>query len=115
MTARLLLDEMYPPALAEQLREHGHDVLAVAALPDLVGSADDQVLEAATGAGRCLVTENVRDFAVLTRRTAHSGVLFVAGVRWPRSPGGIKRLAEAISALIACGQLPGPGGTGWLS
>ncbi len=34
---KLLLDEMYPRRLAEQLRAEGHDVVAVVELPDLVG------------------------------------------------------------------------------
>ncbi len=48
MSARLLLDEMYPPTLAALLREQGHDVLAVAGLLELAGTADDVVLDAAT-------------------------------------------------------------------
>jgi hypothetical protein len=46
MSSRLLLDEMYPPALAASLRDQGHDVLAGAALPELAGRPDDMVLDA---------------------------------------------------------------------
>lgn len=72
-----LLDEMYPPMLADALHDKGHDVLAIAASAELVGSDDATVLDVATGDGRCLVTENVRDFAMLVRHTSHAGVLFV--------------------------------------
>lgn len=115
MTPRLLLDEMYPPTPADLLCAHGHDAVAVVAMPDLAGSPDDAVLETAAASSRCLVTENVRDFAVLTQRISHSGLLFVNGRRWPRTPGGIKRLADAISAMISHNQFPAAGETRWLT
>ncbi|MGH3913828.1 MAG: DUF5615 family PIN-like protein, partial [Pseudonocardiaceae bacterium] len=80
----LLLDEMYPPALAEKLRAQGHDVLAVAEDFDLVGSDDEAVLAYAIAAQRCLVTENVRDFAALAKHTTHYGLLLTHPRRWPR-------------------------------
>ena len=115
MSSRLLLDEMYPPALAASLRDRGHDVLAVAGLPELAGSPDDIVLNAAAGGGRCLVTENVRDFAVLARQMSHGGLLFVNADRWPRTPGALKRLADALSRFVAQARVPGPGEVSWLS
>lgn len=54
MTARLLLDEMYPPLLADTLRDKGHDVLAVAASTELTGADDATVLDAAAADTRCL-------------------------------------------------------------
>ena len=115
MTACLLLDEMYPPALAEMLDQAGHDATAVAASGEVAGRPDAVVLEAAARAGRCLVTENVRDFAVLIRHTQHGGVVFVNARRWPRSPGGIKRLAEALGQMISASLAPGPGEVRWLT
>jgi uncharacterized protein with PIN domain len=115
MTSRLMLDEMYPPALAKMLRDRGHDVVAVAEMPGLAGSPDEAVLDAATRDGRCLVTENVRDFAVLARYTSHGGMLFVSAERWPRTPAAIKRLADALSQVMAAARVPGPSGVGWLS
>jgi hypothetical protein len=115
MTSRLLLDEMYPPILAGMLRDQGHDVVAVAAMPELAGSPDEAVLDAATGDVRCLVTENVRDFAVLARYMTHAGLLFVSAERWPRTPAAIKRLADALGQVVATDQVPGPGEVRWLS
>ena len=89
MSPRLLLDEMYPPALAELLRDQGH--------------------------ARCLVTENVRDFAILARHTSHGGLLFVNAKRWPRTPAAIKRLADALGQVADAARVPGPGEVGWLS
>jgi Domain of unknown function (DUF5615) len=115
MTSRLLLDEMYPPALAAMLRDRGYDVVAVAAMPELAGSPDEAVLHAATSDGRCLVTENVHDFAVLARYTSHGGLLFVNAERWPRTPAAIKRLADALGQLMSSVRMPGPGEVRWLS
>jgi hypothetical protein len=110
-----MLDEMYPPVLAAMLRDQGHDVLAVAAMPGVAGSPDEAVLDAASSDNRCLVTENIRDFAVLARHTSHCGVLFVDARRWPRTPAAIKRLADALGQAIVTAQVPGPGGVNWLS
>ncbi len=115
MTSRLMLDEMYPPSLAEMLRDQGHDVLAVAGLPDLAGSPDEAVLDAAVRDARCLVTENIRDFAILARHTSHCGLLFINAERWPRTPAAIKRLADALAQAISTARVPGPGEIRWLS
>jgi len=115
VTVRLLLDEMYPRRLAELLRELGHDVVAVVAEPDLAGAEDDTVLAAAVAEGRCLVTENVRDFAVLVGHTAHAGVLYVHGRRWSRAPAGIQHLAAALDKAISDGHLPATDGVDWLA
>lgn len=79
---KLLLDEMLPPVIAEQLRDREHDVVAVAERDDLVGCEDREVFEAALAESRAVVTENVPDFMRLDRsfRAAgrdHHGLLFV--------------------------------------
>lgn len=113
MTVRLLLDEMYPPTLADILCQHGHDVVAVVAIAELIGLDDRAVLDAATVDDRCLVTENIRDFAVLIRHTSHGGVLFVHGQRWPRTRSGIHRLATALDHAIFEKQVPCSNGSAW--
>ncbi|HEX5494604.1 MAG TPA: DUF5615 family PIN-like protein [Mycobacteriales bacterium] len=115
MTVRLLLDEMYPPALADVLNQRGYDVLAVATMLDLVGVDDQTVLAAATADRRCLVTENVRDFASLARYVNHNGVLLVNGKRWRRTRDGVHRLATAMDKAVINGHLPGAGEVGWLA
>jgi len=115
VTARLLLDEMYPPLLAGMLRDKGHDVLAVAASTELTGTDDASVLDTAAADSRCLVTENVRDFAVLARYTTHAGLLFANPRRWPRTPDGIPQLAAVLHDMISNGNLPGEGEARWLS
>jgi hypothetical protein len=41
--ARLLLDEMFSPAVAAELRALGHDVIAVADRPDLRSKSDEEI------------------------------------------------------------------------
>ncbi len=96
---RLLLDEMYPPMLADVLCDKGHDVIAVAALAEFVGSDDATILEVASVQGRCLVTENVRDFTALVRDTSHAG--------GPRHPPRVARndsRREWVVAITAVGS-----------
>lgn len=112
---KLLLDEMYPPALSEKLRAQGHDVLAVTADADLVGCDDRAVLAYAGAAQRCVVTENVQDFAVLAGHTAHCGILFVHPRRWRRDGVGIARLAVALEQAERQQGVPGPDETRWLT
>ena len=111
---RLLLDEMYPPVLAEKLRAQSHDVLAIAENPDLIGSNDETVLAQVTAAQRCLVSENVQDFAALAKHTAHHGILLAHPRRWPRDSRGIARLETALDQAMREDRLPGADETHWL-
>ena len=124
MSGRLLLDEMFSPEIAAELVKRGHDAVAVAAEPGLVGLADDQVLEWATEQGRCLVTENVKDFEVLRRAYAaqgrtHAGLLYSGPRRFRRDRrfvgALVVALVVALDKLIAAGQLPRPDDVGWLT
>ena len=112
----LLLDEMYPPALASELCGRGHDV--VAALDVEVGlssRSDDDVLAWAARHNRCVVTENVRDFARLASVMPHAGIVFVSSQRFPRTRSGMGRLLEALDALLAADRVPPRDGVVWLS
>lgn len=87
---RLLLDEMFPPALAVALRDLGHDVVAVKERADLVGSDDENVFAAAQRDARAVVTENVADYvtiAGLHRQEVgnHYGLLLVLKAGLPRA------------------------------
>lgn len=120
MSARLLLDEMFSPQIASELVRRGHDVAAVAADPELAGLPDEQVLEWATSQGRCLVTENVKDYEVLRRAAAaqgstRAGLLYCPARRFPRDRRFAGALVVALDKLLAADQLPGPDGTGWLA
>lgn len=101
---KLLLDEMWSPRIAEQLRRRGHDVEAVAARPDLRGQPDEAVFAVAQSEDRAIVTENVIDYRQLADRAleagrSHSGVIFTSNRMFPRSDG--RTAGRLVSALVA--------------
>jgi hypothetical protein len=100
---KLLLDEMYPPALADALRDVGIDAVTVREL-DLVGRSDLDVLAAAAAHDRAVLTENVADFARICNESLaaghhHAGVLIALSSRFSRRPAGIPPLVKAIHAI----------------
>lgn len=97
---KLLLDEMYPPALADALRTGGIEA-STAAQQGLAGRSDADLLDAAAAGRRVLLTENVADFARLAvERVAggghHPGVLIALSSRFSRRPGGIGAIAASV-------------------
>ena len=103
---KLLLDEMHAPAVAVELRARGHDVVAVKERPELVGLADPDVLTVATREGRAVVTENVKDFAILHQRLTaagahHAGLVFTHHRRFPRAARNhVRGLSEALAVFL---------------
>ena len=86
---RLLLDEHYAPVIAVQLRERGHDVVAVGERPDIIGLSDHELFRVARSERRAIVTENWADFHRELRQSeaselTHHGVLFTSRTRMPR-------------------------------
>jgi len=86
---RLLLDEHYSQVIAEQLRERGHDVIAVTERPDLVGLKDVELFPLMPAERRAIMTENWGDFQRELREAAatgmiHYGVLFTSRRQLPR-------------------------------
>ncbi|MGI8512423.1 MAG: DUF5615 family PIN-like protein [Solirubrobacteraceae bacterium] len=108
---RILLDEMYPAAIAEQLRARGLDVEAVVEAADLRSRSDEEVFAVAQSARRSVVTENVRDFLALAAEHAaadegHCGLILLDARVYPRgSPRTIGRMVTALAALLE--QRPG--------
>lgn len=95
----LLLDEMFSPVIAQQLREKGHDVLAVAADPRLRALDDGELYEWARSSGRRLVTENAKDFRPLLWREegkAGPGILLTSSRAFPRSRRSVGFLVTAL-------------------
>lgn len=117
---RLLLDEMYPAALAELLRGVGVDAVTVADFR-LSGAPDHEVFATALVAGRAILTENVADFTrlaaeQLTSGGHHAGLLIALSSRFSRRPAGLRPLAAAVHAVAneilddRVVYLPPPGG-----
>lgn len=97
---------MLSGAIAAQLRARGHDVVAVVEDASLVGLPDEQVLAAATNAGRALVTTNVRDFVPLDQRykassSAHAGLVLVSSKTFPQDRSFIGAVVRALDRLLS--------------
>jgi hypothetical protein len=102
---RLLLDEHYSPEIAAQLRERGHDVIAVGERPELRRLADEVQFAAAPQQRRAIVTENVGDFRPLLATAARAGsanygLVCVSGRRFLRSKKAIGAMVRALDALL---------------
>jgi hypothetical protein len=104
---KLLLDEMWSPDLAIQLRRHGHDVVAVAERPDLRGQPDPAVFATAVAEARAVVTENVADYRPLAEErvrqgATHPGLILTSNRRFPRHDRRTAgRLVVALDALLS--------------
>jgi hypothetical protein len=107
---RLLLDEMWSPAIALELRKRGHDVIA-AKEPEhhgrYGGIPDELVFERAQKDGRTIVTDNVADYEPLVadsekQAVAHHGVVFCPWRQFDRSdPRTTGRMVDALAGLLS--------------
>ena len=102
---RLLLDELYSPKIAQQLRARGHDVVAVKERPELVGLGDAALFDVAAAEQRAIVTENWPHFVRLLEPAAvegtnHYGVLFTSASKLPRSRGTIGGFVRALDQFL---------------
>lgn len=116
---KLLLDEMLPRALAEQLRSRGHDVLAVTEDQSLRGLPDKELLEAAYGQERAVVTYNRDDYLLIdadlrAREAPHADIVIVNSARFPEGvPATLGRLVRSLDSLLA-DPPPWPSFVHWL-
>ncbi|MFI5009790.1 MAG: DUF5615 family PIN-like protein [Solirubrobacterales bacterium] len=103
---RFLLDEMYPQAIAEQLRAGDHDVYAVVERGELRTLPDHEIFAAAQQELRAVVTENIADFARLAsehdrRGHPHHGLILVDPGKYQRGdPRTIGRMVTALDQLL---------------
>jgi hypothetical protein len=102
----LLLDEMFPGAMADQLCAKGHDVRAVVATPAFAGLPDEEVLIGAAEAGRALVTANIKDFMPIDARyratgRRHAGLIMVSTKTFPQNRTYGAAVATALNSLLA--------------
>ena len=103
---KLLLDAMFAPAIAEQLRSREHDVIAAAEVPAFRHLADPELFAAAQAEQRAVVTNNVAHFLALDalyreQRRPHYGLILTSDRRFRRAhAGGIGPLVLALDALL---------------
>ena len=117
--ARLLLDEMFSPVIAAELRDLGHDVIAVADRPDLRAKSDEEIFAWASAERRWVLTENVKDFRPIMLRTLPGGppgcgLLFTSSRAFPRSRKNPGALIRALHAWLTAGPPAPPVTESWL-
>jgi hypothetical protein len=93
---------MYPPAIAQQLRELGHDAEAVAERAELRALDDGAIFTLAQRERRAVVTENIADFSVIAnehdqRGRPHEGLVLVSPSGYPR--GNSRTIGRMVTAL----------------
>jgi Domain of unknown function (DUF5615) len=103
---RLLLDEMFPESMAEQLRAKGYDVRAVVASPEFARLPDEQILVDASEAGRALVTVNIKDFMPLDAQyratsRSHGGLILVSTKTFPQRLAFVPTVTNSLIALLS--------------
>jgi hypothetical protein len=101
---KALLDEQLSSRLALELRRRGLDVEAVAERVDLIGLADDRLMDVAAAEGRALVTNNIKDFRPIAARRlgdghGHAGLILLPATR-SRSRAAIGGLADDVEAIM---------------
>lgn len=102
---KFLLDEMWPPEVANQLRQRGYDIEAVGRRRDLREQPDEVIFAAAQAERRAIVTENLDDFLViahdfLARGNTHWGLILTPSSFGRARRSAIGRLVKALEALV---------------
>lgn len=103
---KLLLDAMFSPIVAAQLREREWDVIAVIADPQRYAARDVEVLAWALDEERALVTDDVADFMPIhaaygSAGRTHAGLIFTSNRRFPRSqPSTLGALVTALDRFL---------------
>jgi hypothetical protein len=88
---RLLLDEMWTPTIALELRKRGFDVIAISE-PAYAGISDDEVFARAQDDSRAIITDNIADYEQArrgweNRGQVHHGLLYALNPPFNRHRG----------------------------
>jgi predicted nuclease of predicted toxin-antitoxin system len=103
---KLLLDEMFSPLVAAELRVRGHDAVAIKERDEWQSLSDPEVVALARTEHRAVVTANLRDFRPLHAELVapggdgHLGMVFVpTSFRLTRDATG--QIVAALEARLA--------------
>ena len=101
---KLLLDQHLSPEIARQLRERGHDVIAVCERTDLRGRPDRVHFASLPDEQRAIVTRDLGDFRPLLAEALRRGSsmygLVCVPARFSLNRHGIGPLVAALDALL---------------
>jgi len=102
---KLLLDEMYAPAIARALRERGHDVISARERPELVEATDAELFERMTVEGRAIVTNDPAGLLPLVVAAAredrhHPGLWLTSDRSLPRNRQSLGRIVDVLDRLL---------------
>ena len=103
---RLVLDEMISFRVASQLRDRGHDVVAIKRdRPNLEQRADAELVRDMAAERRAVVTTNVRDFRIVHERTLarsedHYGIIITFDDTLPRSKASIPLWVRTLDGFL---------------
>lgn len=97
---KLLVDEMFPAAVAEQLRDRDHDAVSVHEDVAVAGAPDEVLIDYALRGGRAILTENVQDFRRIEAERLAAGqpvplLIFTTNRQFPRAS------RRTIGSLVA--------------
>jgi hypothetical protein len=108
---KLLLDEMWTPTIAVELRKRNFDVIAVsepAHAARYAGITDDDVVARAQSDGRAIVTDNIADYEKArrdweSRGKVHHGLIYALNPPFNRHRGDavIGQMVKALSRFLS--------------
>ncbi len=111
---RLVLDEMWTPTIAVELRKRSFDVIAInepAHATRYSGVTDDHVFSRAQADGRAIVTDNIADYEMArrdweSRGTTHHGVIYALDPPFNRHRGDdvIGQVVNALEYFLAVAE-----------
>jgi Domain of unknown function (DUF5615) len=118
-SVRLVLDEMFSPAIAAALRDLGQDVIAVAERGELRAMNDDDVFAWATSQGALAAHRERQRLPAhpatsTTSRHCHHGIVYTSSRAFPRSRKNPGPLIQAIHAWMVNGPPEAPLTEDWL-
>ncbi len=108
---KLLLDEMWTPTIASELRQRDFDVIAInepAHADRYAGATDDAVFARAQSERRAVVTDNIADFEAArrsweSRGRPHHGLVYALSPPFNRhhGPAVIGQMVKALASFLA--------------